>query len=135
MNVVLAFNDPCNQRIFKKFIKKVAEEEVFTVTLYVANNGKEAAENITLLERYEIFMDLVFTEFLMPEMNGITLAKTIKDKNIPVYMISADKHNEDEHKQSVDGILNYPVSMNHIRKVMMKLREDMMKSRGEILGC
>jgi CheY-like chemotaxis protein len=85
---------------------------IMGINCAVASDGLEA---YTLMEAASESFDLVFADWRMPRMNGIELAKKIKEKygqNIVVIMISAAEWEtiaEDAAQAGVDGFVPKPL--------------------------
>ncbi len=82
MAKVLIVDDSMFSRsMIKKVVKKVGHESI------EAGNGREGLEKII-----DEKPDIVFTDLLMPEMDGIGLLESVKEKNlgIPVVVVSAN---------------------------------------------
>jgi len=75
-----------------KSLKRLLNDEDWTC--YFATSGKEALE---LLEQHEI--DLILADVVMPEMDGITLCRKVKQNvninHIPVILLTAKSKEED----------------------------------------
>lgn len=74
--------------------------------VYEAKNGKEGLEIA-----HNIFPDLILTDFMMPEMNGLEMCLKIKEdinlNHIPIFMLTA-LHNSIHKKESTEiGITEY----------------------------
>lgn len=77
------------------FIKKGLEEELFQVD--TAGNGKEGLE-LSLHGEY----DLIISDIMMPQMNGIQMVKELRSNNIetPILLLTI----KDSTKDKVDGL-------------------------------
>lgn len=77
------------------FIKKGLEEELFLVE--TANNGKEGLEMVLRGE-----YDLIISDIMMPQMNGVQMVKELRNKNIatPILLLTIKDSTEDK----VDGL-------------------------------
>jgi len=84
-----------------------------------ANSGKEA---IKLLESEKSKIDLIISDFNMPNGNGGTLAKFITEKglNIPFLLLSSDERHKHEDLLSAPGrsYLQKPFQNNELRAIM-----------------
>lgn len=82
--------------------------------VYEASNGKEGLEKAS-----EIFPDIILTDLIMPEMDGMEMAKTLlKDINlnhIPVFMMTVLNNSELKIESIESGISEYiekPLDIN-----------------------
>jgi two-component system cell cycle sensor histidine kinase/response regulator CckA len=96
--------------------------ETFGYKVYKASNGKEALELITkekLLER----LDLLLTDIIMPEMDGMELARRINKLNPKIKILLCSGYTESrvfsEDKQEFELIVK-PYSVNSLNR---KIRE------------
>lgn len=71
-----------DEKLIREVIKEYCYNENFDV--YAASNGEEALD---LINR-ESF-DLLVLDIMMPKLDGFSLCKKIKDKNIPIIILSA----------------------------------------------
>ncbi|MGH8014874.1 MAG: response regulator [Candidatus Zixiibacteriota bacterium] len=87
-----------------------------------ASNPKEALET---LERVKV--DAVVTDIKMPVMDGVSLARTIKDRHpyLPVILITAyhffENYTYDEQNKMADGILQKPFGLELILDLLKKV--------------
>lgn len=93
--------------------------------LVEAGNGKEAFDNI----QKEKF-DLVITDWMMPEMNGIELLKAIRNsaedyKSIPVLMITASDKSENVVEAAKFKINGYIIKPFSVKVILAKIDEVM----------
>ncbi|MBF0146549.1 MAG: diguanylate cyclase [Magnetococcales bacterium] len=72
--------------------------------LVIAENGREGLEQF-----YAINPDIVVTDIMMPEMDGLVMAKAIRDKSRDIPIVVMTAHNDDEYFiRSIDlGIDRY----------------------------
>lgn len=107
-----------DSQIMRSIIKKTVKASGFRVSeFFYASNGKEALR-ILKGER----LDLVLTDYNMPEMNGLELIDEIKKddnlKNIPVVMISTEGSHQRVDRFMKNGAAEYirkPFSPEEIR--------------------
>ena len=104
--------------------------EDFVAEVYTATDGITALEQ---LSKHKI--DIVITDILMPNMNGITLISEIKKRNIPLAaIIITTAHSEtnyllDAIKLRVDGYLLKPIMADDLlelidKSIALKAKED-----------
>ena len=95
----------------------------FTITL--ASNGKKGLE-----KAFEVLPDLIISDVMMPEMNGIDLCKAIKNNelinHIPVILLtsrSTEEHYLDGYKSGADDYLLKPFSITLLKARIWNLIE------------
>lgn len=96
----------------------------FFSDITVGINGEDGLEKFKTCGKF----DIVITDINMPKMNGLEMAKHIKeiDKNVEIIVVSA--HNEqsfiDEGQDVVDGYLFKPLDMmqflDELSKIILK---------------
>jgi len=97
----------------------------FFKNIYIAKDGDEA---YTLYIEHQNKIDMIITDINMPNTDGITLSKLIRefDKNIPIIIVSAYT-NTDYLLDSIDlNVIKYitkPLTTNKIMKLLDKLLE------------
>lgn len=81
-----------------------------------AKNGKEA---VGLIESKDYVIDLVVTDVMMPEMDGVELCKYIKNNfdncHIPVLLLTAKNQEEDRieaYESGADGFISKPFNLS-----------------------
>ncbi len=113
MTKVLIVDDSMFSRsAVKKVIKRIGLETI------EAANGREGLKKII-----DEKPDIVFTDLLMPEMDGIELLTSVKEKNlgVPVVVVSANVQNSVRQQCNELGaseFLNKPPSEENIRKCL-----------------
>jgi len=114
---ILIVDDEEGIRLTLKFgLQKIKGYEIETTC-----NGLEALQ---ILERS--LFDLVITDYMMPEMNGLTLLGHIQKNqpDMPVILISAYQ-NQLIEKQATDGTIQHflhkPVSLKTIRQLVSEV--------------
>jgi CheY-like chemotaxis protein len=116
MTLVLIVDDAAfSRRMLRKYI------EAEGCVVLEANNGQEAMERILQHQP-----DCIFSDLLMPEINGFQLLQMIKDKGltIPVVIISADI--QDTSRQQCQelgaaGFVSKPIKEADIRHLMRQM--------------
>lgn len=108
-----------------QLMTKLLSREYNVVT---AENGKKA---VKLLEREDV--DLIVSDVMMPEMDGIALCKYVKERletsHIPVILLTAKNQEEDRaeaYEVGADGFISKPfhLSVLHARiRNLLKYRE------------
>lgn len=104
----------------------VAEDEFYIRELICKNlekNGFETLKAKDGQEAYEIFsnthIDIVITDIMMPQMNGVSLSRMIRQLNqdIPIIMLTALDTFSDKERGFNSGVDDYivkPVDMNEL---------------------
>ena len=114
----------------KDYIKDELENEF---TILTADNGKEGYDMIL-----KQMPDLIITDVMMPEMDGITLCKKIKQNDninqIPVIMVTAKSKSEDQIEGFESGADDYivkPFNINvlHSKVVNLIKNRSMLKNK------
>lgn len=89
-NVKIALAD--DHKIVRDGIKTMLESQPEIDVVAEASNGKEILEKVE-----ENLIDLVIMDINMPEMNGITATKELKDKHPNVRVLALTMSNDDLH--------------------------------------
>lgn len=100
INVLLIEDDPMVREVNRQFIEKVDGFEV----IGQASNGVEGIEQICSLQP-----DLVFMDIFMPEQDGLTSLRKIRELKIPVDVITVTAANDMETVKQVLhlGVFDY----------------------------
>ena len=135
MKVLIAEDNAVSQNIMKKILENQGYE-VITV-----NNGRQAWE---LLQKNDI--QIVITDWMMPEMDGPTLCRKIRAATLPNYvyliLLTAKDKKEDlisGFTSGADDFVTKPVNPNELRARMqagervVKLEENLKKSHAQLL--
>lgn len=100
-------------------------------------NGKEALKTL-LTQQY----DLVISDVMMPEMDGLTLLKRIKDNpqisQIPVIMLTSKaevEHKLEGLKSGADAYIAKPFSMEELHIQIDNLIDNVRRLRGKFSGA
>mgnify|MGYP002749776402 FL=1 len=88
----------------------------------------QADNGITALEKLEDnWIDIIFTDINMPQMNGIELINALNEnaeyKDIPVVIVSTEgskKRIEELYRKGIKGYLRKPFTPEKIRDVIIK---------------
>lgn len=117
MKILLVEDDEINRFILKKLLEK----NQFNVT--TANDGKDAMKRL----EDDINYDLIMTDIMMPEMNGIELLEAIKAhpifKSIPIIGFSQGnlEHMRAKTTQSFDALFPKPLEVERILTTIKNL--------------
>ena len=115
--ILLIDDEPAQIISLKSFLQR-RKYSVFT-----ANSGTEGLEIVRNND-----VDLVFTDFRMPDMSGLDVVKAIKAINpeIPVVVITAYSQTEDAVQVMKEGAYDYlskPVDLDELELLVQKARE------------
>ena len=96
---ILVVDDDKNTRMY---LQALLENQGYLVT--VAANGQEALDAMD-----KIHVDLVVLDIMMPQMDGYTFTKTLRecDNNLPILMVSAKQLPADKNKGFAMGTDDY----------------------------
>lgn len=116
----------------RQLLQTQLQQWKFKVVL--ANSGEHALQILTT----DLAFDLVITDMQMPEMDGIGLAKKIREKNkqIPIILLSSigdekRKHNEELFSHILIKPVKQKVLSNAINTELRKLRKSTMAAPDE----
>lgn len=86
---------------------------------YEAINGKDA---LKMLENS--YVDLIITDIMMPEMDGIELTKELRNSNykIPILMITAKSSINDKREGFLSGADDYMVKPIDIEELILRVK-------------
>lgn len=112
--VLLAEDNPDNQRLVSMYLKKIGADVV------VVNNGKEALEKTRDNE-----FDLILMDMQMPIMNGIDATTRLRDMNYkkPIVALTANAMKEDVdacYKAGCDDFIQKPISQQKFKDTVEK---------------
>jgi PAS domain S-box-containing protein len=101
--ILLAEDGPDNQRLIAFHLRKAG------ATVEIADNGRIALERIRASEQAGTPFDLLLTDMQMPEMDGYTLARTLRESGsrIPIVALTAHAMTEDREKCLEAGCDDY----------------------------
>jgi CheY-like chemotaxis protein len=134
MAILIVEDNPMSAKLMEHSLKKLNHQTV------IASNGKEALD--ILAENASI--DLVITDVMMPEMDGLELAGRIKHSSdhahVPVIVCTVLRDKDSIKRAATLGCTHYlvkPYQLNDLRaKVAECLRQDQifMKSKAEVMA-
>jgi len=115
--ILLIDDEPAQIMSLKSFLKRR------NYTILTANSGNEG---LTFIDDGNV--DLVFTDFRMPDMNGLEVVQKIKKFNpeIPVVVITAFSDTKDAVKVMKEGAFDYlskPVDLDELELLVKKAKE------------
>ena len=129
-HILLVEDDMATQKLVKKILIR-NDYKVFT-----ANNGLEAIDVIE--NNDETHIDIVVTDYRMPEMNGYDLTKHINENHphIPVVIMSGAEQEElDEITElSIKGCLLKPINSMHLLNTLKKIYAKVLRRNLEQSG-
>ncbi len=101
--ILLAEDGPDNQRLISFHLRKAG------ATVDIADNGRIALERIDAAIAAGMPYDLLVTDMQMPEMDGYTLARTLRERGtaMPVIALTAHAMNEDRDRCLDAGCNDY----------------------------
>ncbi|SNS77492.1 Response regulator receiver domain-containing protein [Belliella buryatensis] len=115
MNILVVDDDMIIRMVLSKYFKG----KNFDVT--ISENGEDAYNQF--LDSQDTF-DIIITDIMMPIMNGIELAKKIKEKqpNLPIIAITAgDLDQIKGFEQFFEEIFNKPIELAKLHQVVIQL--------------
>jgi CheY-like chemotaxis protein len=118
MHILVVDDERDMESLFRQqFRKEIRAEQVY---VHFASSAKEALELMGALS----LPDLVLSDINMPEMSGLELLRTSKQRypQVPVIMVTAfgDEENRDAAKQyGANGFFSKPVDFTMLRKQML----------------
>jgi len=89
--------------------------------ILTASTGREALQKVNGQS-----LDLLITDYCMPDMDGLTLAAQLKQRypGLPVIMVTAHANNDDLQQQTstlaIQAILDKPLDMPHLEQLVSK---------------
>ncbi|MFZ3066464.1 MAG: response regulator [Nitrospirota bacterium] len=119
---ILVVDDSATMRMFLSMtLKRVFAD----ITITEAENGADAIKKLQIQD-----VDIVLTDMMMPEMNGLQLIENIRkllNKDVPIIVITTKGEEKDRKlglSLGANGYITKPVSGN-------KLKDEVLK----FLGC
>lgn len=103
MKILLVDDSPTMRRILQNSLKHLGYEDISE-----AENGREALSKLHA-DQY----NFIVTDWNMPEMDGLTFVKTIKEESefaaIPILMVTTRSQQEDVIEAMRAGVNNYVI--------------------------
>ncbi len=89
---------------------------------YTPVSAKDGKEAMNIFENNHI--DLIITDVMMPHIDGITLAKKLREinKNIPVIILTALDTFSDKEKGFTSGVDDYMVKPVHMQELLLRIK-------------
>jgi len=96
-------------------------EAVLTQNGYHVTCASDGQQALDLLE--SVYADLIISDIMMPNMDGYTLTKELRDANykIPILMVTAKETFEDKRKGFVAGADDYMVKPINIDEMILRV--------------
>lgn len=116
-NILLVDDEPAQIISIKSFLER---------RKYSVLTASSGVEGFRVVQKGNI--DLVFTDFRMPDMNGLEVVQAIKKYNpeIPVVVITAFSDTEDAVKVLKEGAFDYlskPIDLDELELLVKKIKE------------
>ena len=121
MKILVVEDEPSLNQIIAKRLK------IEGYSVDQAENGRDALEFVALAE-----YDLLIVDILMPEMDGLTLVHTLREKNVtvPVLFLTALDGTEDKVKGLDAGGDDYLVKPFEFSELLARVRALLRRSGG-----
>lgn len=114
----------------RQFLALVLEPKYQKV--YLAKNGEEGLD---FLKKHSD-IDLIISDMMMPEMDGITMVQTLKDnptwKSIPIIMLTAINTERDKLKALTIGIDDYITKPFSIQELLVRVQNLLFSHQGRL---
>ncbi|NRD77283.1 response regulator [Bacillus sp. BRMEA1] len=122
IRVVIVEDDPMVMEINAEFVSKLSGFELAGK----ASTGNEALE---LLE--EVHPELVLLDYFLPDMNGLSLLRKIREQNFPVDVILLTANRDPEHIQTIfrSGVSDYIVKPFRFERFQSALEKYLQTAR------
>jgi CheY-like chemotaxis protein len=116
MNSILVVDD---ELLVAEMLAELLQDEGYAVT--TAAHGKHALERVR-----QQHPDLIVTDFMMPLMNGLELAQTLRadpaTAGIPIVLVSGGQGQiARQHPEAFDIVLNKPCEVDHLLAAIRRL--------------
>lgn len=112
--ILIVEDNPINQELLSEILDRLEYK------VDVADNGKIALDKVQTNSYHMILMDIQ-----MPEMDGITATKNIREKNkdIPIIAITASIFQSDKNEcteAGMNGFLSKPYTFEQVKELVSK---------------
>ena len=125
MRILVVDDHILMRRIIIRLLHKLGHTEC-----YEASNGREAIRHLS-----DRSMDLVITDWVMPEMNGLEFIQTMRANHsmsdVPVLMVTTNDNKDDVLDALQAGVTNYIVKPFKPDTMMAKVRSLLAKRAAE----
>lgn len=124
LNILIADDSPTLREVIKRQIEKILFEKKIDAEFYVAGNGAEAELILQESLLSDNFVDLIFLDWMMPEMSGFEFLQKIRSislyRDVPdVIMLTAETYSE-----QINACLKYNVTAYVIKPFVQKNLQD-----------
>ena len=121
-----------NQKILEKY---VTEWDLDTVTVASVEEALAAFESA---KENKAPFDLILTDFIMPERNGLDLAQELKAEPVKIILLSGSTCIElspsELREYSIDATLSKPIQRQKLHKLILKMFEDKQNQKLPIIA-
>ena len=112
--VLVVDDSPVNRSVLKAFLSRAG-----VVSVSCATNGREALEQIEAAVQEGKPHDFVFSDFWMPDMNGLEFIEKLRAdsrfRDLPVFAVTADTECHGDHRADLfTGILHKPITFDKL---------------------
>jgi CheY-like chemotaxis protein len=116
-HVLVVDDSPVNRAVLTAFLKKAG-----ITSIGHAGDGEEALAEIESAEKADHPFDFVFSDFWMPNMNGLEFIEKLRAdprfEKLPVFALTADTENQnDSRSRFFSGILLKPLTYGKLIEV------------------
>ncbi len=117
ITVLIADDEPGLLKIMEHNLRKIGFKNIIAT-----KNGKVALEALTNNK-----IDLILSDWNMPEMNGVELFNTLKKKEglkgTPFIFVTSNAEGENVKKAMKEGIKNYMIKPYELDTLELKIKE------------
>lgn len=116
LNILVAEDSPANQMVIQLLLNNLGHN------VTIANNGLEAIE---LAKENETNLDLIFMDISMPEMDGITATRELRELNISLPILALTAHAMPDDKaqclsSGMDDFITKPVRSKDLQRALSR---------------
>ena len=120
-HVLVVDDSPVNRAVLTAFLKRAG-----VLLIDHACDGEEALSKIHSEEKSEHPFDLVFSDFWMPNMNGLEFIEKLREgpqfKTLSVFALTADTENQsDPRARLFSGLLLKPLTYGKLIEVLASM--------------
>jgi len=116
LNILVAEDSPANQMVIQLLLNNLGHN------VTIANNGLEAIE---IAKENETNLDLIFMDISMPEMDGITATRELRERNISLPILALTAHAMPDDKaqclsSGMDDFITKPVRSKDLQRALSR---------------